>query len=66
MSVLDQIVRTVEAPQLTGKLREIDDVLARVREPGGDLSPDEALRQIGEIVGPLRPHAVETYQKPWG
>lgn len=64
MSILDQVVKTVETAPLGGKLREIEAVLTRVSDPEDGLSEDAALRAIAKIVAPDR--STDTYQKPLG
>lgn len=65
MGMVDQVMKTVEVAPLSGKLREIDAILARVSDPKDGLSEDAALSAIAAIVAPPRSSG-EIYQKPWG
>ncbi|HEX8470292.1 MAG TPA: hypothetical protein VF633_04200 [Brevundimonas sp.] len=64
MSILDQVVKTVETAPLSGKLREIEAILERVSDPGDELDQDAALRAIAAIAGSSR--STDIYQKPLG
>lgn len=65
MGMIDQVMKTVEIAPLSGKLQEIDAILARVSDPGDDMTEDAALRAIARIAAPAR-SSVGIYQKPLG
>lgn len=64
MSVLDQIIKPADPAPLEGKLGEIDAVLARFQDAGGNLDEAAALAEIRRIVSPSP--SCEIYQKPLG
>jgi len=64
MGMVDQVWKTVETPLLSGKLLEIDAILARAVDPEDELTEDAALRAIASIVAPAR--SGDIYQKPLG
>ena len=64
MGMVDQVWKTVETPLLSGKLLEIDAILARAVDPEDELTEDAALRAIAIIVAPAR--SGDIYQKPLG
>lgn len=64
MGMVDQVWKTVETPLLSGKLLEIDAILARVADPEDEMTEDAGLRAIAAIAAPAR--SGETYQKPLG
>ncbi|MDB5420187.1 MAG: hypothetical protein JWR59_134 [Brevundimonas sp.] len=64
MGMVDQVWKMAGTPLLSGKLLEIDAILARVSDPEDELTEDAALRAIANIVAPAR--SGDIYQKPLG
>ena len=65
MGMVDRVTKTVQVATLSGKLREIDAILARVIDLEDELSEDAALRAIAAIFTPVRSSG-DIYQKPLG
>lgn len=65
MGMVDQVIRTVAAEPLPGKLGEIERILDRARD--GVLSENAALEAVAEVVeAAQRGSTATTYQKPLG
>lgn len=64
MSMHDQAFRTEELPALSGKLGEIDALLAAAKSSGAPSGERLLLEDIARIIG--RSSGSEIYQKPLG
>lgn len=64
MGMVDQVWKTVETPPLSGKLLEIEAILARVSDAEDEITEAAALRAIANIAAPAR--SGDIYQKPLG